>query len=126
MRCIAIAAAALLASCTGDEQLSITGTVDEPPPANYREIAVAHLKQTLFDPYTVRDASIAAPKNGGSGLYPGWAVCVRLNAKNRFGAYTGQSTMALIMRGGKVVQSADENGWMFCQGVTYEPFPEIS
>lgn len=121
----AASAALLLGACTGNEQLSITGTVDEPLPANYRELARAHLRSTLFDPYSVRDAMIAAPKNGGSGLYPGWAVCVRMNAKNRLGAYTGQSVTAVIMREGRVVHSVDETGWMFCQGVEYEPFPEL-
>lgn len=49
-----------------------------------------------------------------------------INAKNRLGAYTGQSTMAIIMREGRVVHSVEETGWMFCQGVSYEPFPELT
>lgn len=83
------------------------------------------MRQVFIDPYSVRDAMIAAPKNGGSGLYPGWVVCVRANAKNRLGAYTGQQVTAITIRGGRVVQTIEETGWMFCQGVEYEPFPEL-
>src|ERR1700761_5567679 len=63
-----------------------------PPPANYRALIVAKLKTTLKDPYSVRDSQISQPTPMWAGLLrggTGTGVCVRLNAKNSYGAYTG-------------------------------------
>lgn len=108
-------------------------TQSEPPPANYRQIAIAGVKSSFFDPYSVRDAEIAPPKRAAGpslnedGFTTPWVICIKANAKNRMGGYTGRKVTALAVSGGKVVNSWDEAkaSLMVCDGVTYEPFPEI-
>jgi len=108
-----------------------------PYPANYREIAVRYLRQTLLDPYTVRDAQISKPKMGKlftdtMGVSEaGWLVCFRANAKNRMGAYTGITDMVLAIRGNEVKASLGDPGKSHyvvrttCATEAYDPFPEM-
>jgi uncharacterized membrane protein len=60
MLAIALAVMFVLAGCQTDSRQ----LVSEPPPSNDRQIAADHLRRTLFDPYSVRDAEIARPKPG--------------------------------------------------------------
>jgi hypothetical protein len=92
-----------------------------PYPANYRQIVSEHVRATFFDPYSIRDAQIAAPKaDGAPVLTPGWVVCMRANAKNRLGAYIGPRETAFIISGGRVVNTLEETGHLFCAGSRYE------
>jgi len=98
-------------------------------PTDYRGMASAYLRSTLFDPYSVRDAQIAAPKLKGSFVLTdpaeGWTICVRMNAKNRMGAYTGQQETVLLIRGEKVVSSTEGPAPYYCSDAQYEPFSEL-
>lgn len=106
------------------------------PPANYREMAKEYLRKNLFDPYTVRDAEIAAPHWGDSPFLvdpaPGWIICVRMNGKNRMGAYTGLREDTLLVRGDRVsissesITSAGGSKHFGCRNAKWEPFPELS
>ncbi len=96
-------------------------------PSNYRAQIAAHLKKTLKDPYSVRDAEISEPTtifvglvNGGSA--PG--ACIRLNSKNSFGAYTGLQTFTVVMKNGEIT-GVREPVFDTCRSVTWSPFPEI-
>ncbi len=108
-----------------------------PPPANYRATVAAEVANAFFDPYSIRDAEISQPvyKTGifdGTNLVPyqGWAVCVRANAKNRFGAYSGRNFSLFLFNGeavrmtlaGSEVQGQIDN---HCANVQMQPFPEI-
>ena len=109
--------------------------VNEPPPANYRQIIARHVHESFLDPYSIRDASIAAPKAGqlsrsdAIAVEEGWIVCLRANAKNRAGGYTGLKTTAFLVRGESVVTShSGEDHYEVrtnCAGVAYESFREI-
>jgi hypothetical protein len=83
-----------------------------PFPARYRELAKEYLRRSLLDPYSVRDAEIAEPTVKASFYLvdpaPGWTICVRYNAKNRLGAYTGITENALLVRGDRVSISMNE------------------
>lgn len=131
VRMTALGAALMLAGCQ-----TTTETVMEPvsaPPANYRQIAATHIRSVFFDPFSIRDAEIAPPKRGAGpslnndGFNTPWVVCVRANAKNRMGGYTGRTITALAISGNSVVNSWDEAHYsrMVCDGAAYEPFPEI-
>jgi hypothetical protein len=107
----------------------------EPPPANYRDIVARHVRENFFDPYSIRDASIAPPKPGelsrtdAIAVERGWIVCVRANAKNRMGGYIGLKTSANLVRGG-IVQTSHSGEQHYevrtnCAGAVYEPFREI-
>lgn len=120
----------LMAGCqSASQQVS-----EEPPPANYRQVAAEYMRKTLFDPWSARDAQIAAPVKSAygpslnsDGLYTPWVVCVRMNAKNRFGAYTGLTATALAIKGTEVVNSWDKSveTHFLCGRSPYEPFPEL-
>jgi hypothetical protein len=107
----------------------------EPLPANYRQIVAVHVRTTFLDPYSVRDASIAPPRAGSLSrpdiiwVERGWIVCLRANAKNRMGGYTGLTTSAMLVRAGAVVTShSGEDHYEVrtsCADARYEPFPEI-
>lgn len=135
----AILVAAGVSACTSNK--SVNGVNESgigPYPTDYRAITRDYLRKTLFDPYTVRDAQISRPKQGN--LYiegtlgvheSGWLVCFRSNSKNRMGAYTGLSDMAMVIRDGRVLTSASDpthSNYPIkkdCDDERYEPFPEI-
>jgi len=105
----------LLAGCAGTpEQEASAGN---PYPSSYRQLAADYVRQSFIDPYSIRDAEIAAPKlAAGAGLLGDgsfatpWLVCVRANAKNRMGAYTGRKATAIQIYRGKGLGSYDEYG----------------
>lgn len=129
------ACAIALAGCQTDGATSVAAASADagPPPANYRQIATAYVKSSFKDPYTIRDAEIAAPVPGrgpslnADGFKTPWVVCVKANAKNAMGAYTGRKVTALAVSGERVVNSWDELQYsqMACDGAVYQPFPEI-
>ena len=111
---------------------------DDPFPANYRALIAAHKSDIFKDPDSVRDASISAPKRASGpylspeGFLTPWIVCVRANAKNSFGAYTGKSTMAVLFSKGAYLETKDYDGKYGHVGAqwcmdhkAYEPFPEL-
>lgn len=103
------------------------------PPANYRQLAAAYVKSSFKDPYSIRDAEIAAPKMGSGpslnsdGFKTPWVVCIRANAKNAMGAYTGRKFTAIAMNETSVTNAWDapEATGYLCNGLPYQPFPEI-
>jgi hypothetical protein len=119
-----------------------------PYPTAYREIVRDHIRTSFVDPYSIRDAQITEPnkigqlvKKGTLTQETGWAVCVRANAKNRMGAYTGIKSTVFLIRDGRVVESADDTPVALtdrgvltitpiyikehCEGAKFEPFPEV-
>ncbi|MEX2552592.1 MAG: hypothetical protein WD627_06290 [Actinomycetota bacterium] len=119
----------LLLGCSSVNE-AVVGNPTEPAPVDYRSIALAGLKTTLFDPYSVRDAQISQPQWLGSwnlGEGNGWVVCFRGNAKNRMGAYTGIKDTAILIRGNKVLATNSDlppNSY-YCGSAVFGPFPEI-
>ncbi|NCU19444.1 hypothetical protein EOM89_01615 [Candidatus Falkowbacteria bacterium] len=100
------------------------------PPTNYRSAVLDHARQTFFDPYTVRDASISQPLQVGYGLTGQqmvWVVCVRANARNRMGGYTGIQETVVAFRGNAVdpTRSGSAGGGTACRGAVYSAFPEL-
>ena len=82
----------VLGACVSAEQYASVYANQRPPTAEERQAVLAQIRVTLFDPYSVRDATISnvlAPSSVITASKNAKAVCVRLNAKNRFGAYVG-------------------------------------
>lgn len=133
---------ALLRLGVGAIGLVLSGCVSTPQPTaetgpfptRYREMAKEYLRRNLFDPYSVRDAEIAEPKIMTSFYLldpaPAWTICVRLNAKNRMGAYTGITEDTLLVRGDRVTISGNEltrpsPTLGICRDAKWAPFPEL-
>lgn len=131
--CGLLVAGLLLAGCmtTVPKTVGDAG-ITTPAPGNWREAARKGARKALFDPYTARDVEIAAPVpasmvfDGGTLIpHKGWMICMRANAKNRFGAYTGQQlTGMLIEENGEVetIVTAPVAAAEHCAGAKYEPF----
>lgn len=108
-----------------------------PPPVSYRAAVADSVRQSYFDPYSIRDADISAPLYARAvfdGLTPiprsGWIVCVKANAKNRMGAYIGRELTVFLFKGPAVdfVLSGPEVAGQvqdLCRSASFTPFPEI-
>ena len=79
-----------------------------PYPANYKEIVTKWLETQLIDPASARIEWIEEPKPAdlgkkGEHLY-GYLVHFKVDARNRFGAYTGKQTHGALIRNGEVIK----------------------
>lgn len=120
MRKIAVFGAALwLSGCVG-------ATPDQsdigPRPDNYREIVAAQVKAEFFDPSSMQDVYLAEPYPARFYFTDGWMVCLRANAKNRMGGYTGQQETGYLIKNGTIVQEGDQKN---CPDAKYEEWKEM-
>jgi hypothetical protein len=79
-----------------------------PYPANYKEIVTQWLNEQLIDPDSARIEWNGEPKpadlgKNGEHLY-GYLVNFTVNARNRFGGYTGKQKHAVLIRNGEVTK----------------------
>ena len=96
-----------------------------PYPDNWRELVREYIKTNYVDPYSIRDSQIAPPFRSRKAFFDEWIVCLRNNAKNQFGGYTGLRTTDISIRQGRVnIGSIDETGF-HCrrQNLDFEPLP---
>jgi hypothetical protein len=131
-----VSAALFLAGCSTTSTPPADSNAGAPP-TNYRAAAAAKAKQSFIDPYSVRDATISQPLYASAifdGVTPfprkGWIVCIRANAKNRLGGYTGQQYTLIAFKGDTadlVLSGPEYTGQLesHCSPGTYSAFPEI-
>lgn len=114
-----------LAACQTTDSGGPTAGTDLP--ADYRQQILARAKAEFVDPYSVRDASISTvPIASGTPLTGTTAIiCVRANAKNRMGAYTGLQPTSYIFQAGRLTMTDQQYAGLTCGSVAYEPFPEL-
>ena len=79
-----------------------------PYPGNYREVVFKWLETQLIDPASARIEWKGDPKPAdlgkkGEHLY-GYLVNFTINARNRFGAYTGKQEHGALIRNGEVIK----------------------
>ena len=79
-----------------------------PYPANYKETVTQWLNKQLIDPDSARIEWNGEPKpadlgKSGEHLY-GYLVNFTVNARNRFGGYTGKQKHAVLIRNGAVIK----------------------
>lgn len=112
----ALAAAVLFAfAMTGGwgQSLAQQTPVSDPAPygaypANYKEIVTNWLQSQLIDPSSARIEWKGDPKpadlgSKGEHLY-GYLVSFTVNARNRFGTYTGKQEHGALIRNGEVIK----------------------
>jgi len=108
--------AVLLAACQTDQSASTR------PPPDYRSIVLANKNRLWKDPGSIINAQIAEPRLS-MGI---WQVCIRLNAKNSYGGYSGESDELIQF------YEDDRPPWNmggpapYCNGSSYSPFPELN
>src|SRR2546426_11715115 len=79
-----------------------------PYPTNYKEIVTKWLETQLVDPTSARIEWKDEPKpadlgSKGEHLY-GYLVTLTVNARNRFGTYTGKQAHGALIRNGEVIK----------------------
>jgi hypothetical protein len=80
-----------------------------PLPKLYKEIVWNWMQATLVDANSAKIEWDAEPKptdlgTNGQHLY-GWLVNFKVNARNRFGSYTGKQAHAALIRDGQVIKT---------------------
>ena len=80
-----------------------------PYPTNYKEIIMQWLNKQLIDPDSARIEWNAEPKPSDVGkeseAVSGYLVNFTVNARNRFGAYTGKQKHSVLIRNGEIIKS---------------------
>lgn len=79
-----------------------------PYPKTYKDIVWNWMKTNLVDPDSVKvewegDPKCADLGKDGEHLY-GWLVKFKVNARNRFGTYTGKQEHGALIRDGQVIK----------------------
>jgi len=92
-----------------------------PYPENWKSLAMNYIKTNYADPYSIRDSQIAPPFRSNKAFFDSWIICIRNNAKNKFGGYTGLRATDLIVQHGQIVQ--EDTVPSDCRGARYESFP---
>lgn len=115
--------------------LSVSGCVSAPPsgsavygiyPISYKKMIQDHMRQYLLDPYSLRDVSISEPREWHVNWQSGWQVCVRMNAKNGYGAYTGVKSKPYLIKDGEFLMNVSESQYeKACRDAKFEPWPEM-
>ncbi len=131
MRYLAFAAALLVAGCTTDvgpseAELKAQWEAQNVVPQNYKQDLLAFLRTYLNDPSHVRDASVSPPFRKAVGPGERFIACVRYNARNSDGKYTGSKVGAAIYVSGKLDRFLDGPPTReLCKDAVYAPFPEL-
>lgn len=96
----------------------------QPFPAHYRAELLAFLRTYLNDPTNVREASISEPVQRHVGGTRRYYLCVRYNARDSAGRYTGPADRAALYLDGRFDRLI-EKSQDFCPASAYAPFPEL-
>jgi hypothetical protein len=96
-------------------------------PQNFKADLLAFLRTYLNDPTGVRSASVAQPTLKDRGPGQRYIVCLRYNARDNTGAYTGMKTGAAVYVSAKLDDFVDQPKQVkeLCKDAVYAPFPEL-
>jgi hypothetical protein len=120
---VLVAAALTLSSCMTAEQVDKVVSAAKPADQNLKALIVRDARDYLADPYSVRDAEISyvvtnpTTKNRN--------VCVKANAKNAFGGYTGRQTLGIGERDGRLIGNIPNAPFCSLPNLKWQPFPEL-
>lgn len=115
---LAAAIAAALAGCQTDAQTA--ATADAPPP-DVKAIILNNKGVLWKDPDSIKNASISEPQLS-MGI---WHVCVRMNAKNSYGGYSGEKTgLIYVYTDGRPPWAVGDDA-PYCNKFPLKPFPEL-
>jgi hypothetical protein len=98
--------------------------VAQPFPANYRAELLAFMRTYLNNPTNVRQASISELVQRDIGGIRRYYLCVRYDARDSSGSYTGVSDRAALYLDGRFDRLI-ERSQDFCPATAYAAFPEL-
>lgn len=123
MRFLIVAFAAVsLSACTHIPSAQQTENLESygAAPVNVDQLVRTFYAANLVDPGSVQYQSISPAERywladwaSGKPIF-GWKTCVRFNARNRMGGYTGASTEALFFRGQQMVHHVETPDQRLC------------
>ena len=119
-----------LAACAGGsgEEMYLSRSrnrdLPQPFPANYRADLLAFMRSYLNDPTNIRQAAISEPAQRSLGGTNRYFVCVRYDARDSSGRYTGVTDRAALYLDGRFDRLI-ERAHDFCSATTYAAFPEL-
>jgi hypothetical protein len=124
----AAAATAALCGCGTDHAREAREERAAIFPDHYRTELIAFMKTYLNDPTNVHDAYMADPKMKEIGSHNQYVVCLRYNAKNTDGRYTGSKDVMALFDGGRfehIVDQFPKDTARPCADADYKRFPEL-
>lgn len=117
---VMVASALSLAGCLTGKTAEEAGM----PLPDYKGQILANKNRLWKDADSIKNASIAIPRRS-TGVLPMWHVCVRANAKNSFGGYTGEKVMLIgIFDDNRPPEVVFAEAPGYCD-FAFEPFPEL-
>ena len=125
-RWLPLALLLLLCGCNSDwiAARDRTAQVNAAPPVNYRAEIVALMRTYLNNPARVRDAYVSEPELRTLDNISRYMVCVRYNARNASGQYTGSKDSLVTFSQGRLENIIDSARGQ-CRDAAYQPFPEL-
>jgi hypothetical protein len=128
MRWLVVLLPILLGGCGGSAGWPLPGTGADDPrnvyPVNYRTDTIAFMRTYLNDPTQVRDAFMSEPVLRMVRGEARYVACLRYNAKNSRGEYSGSKDRLAIFLGGRF-DTLTETTRDMCSGAAYAPFTEL-
>lgn len=84
-------------------------------PSDFEAIVKQHMRGLLKDPDSAQFEFQGTPRKGGrtsmfGGVKYGYAICVRINAKNSFGGYVGYRPNLFLIKDGRIIDSLMGDG----------------
>ena len=112
-----------LAGCQTQAELQTAISDSKPASAMVKTAIVKDARDYLVDPYSVRDAEISYVQfNKHSGLH--W-LCVKANAKNRMGGYTGRQAVEVWVQNGQLAGNLPNSLACNNPSMKWQAFPEL-
>jgi hypothetical protein len=96
-----------------------------PPPADAKAIVKQYIKDSFFDPYSLRDVSITSAIPGTLAFQSGYLLCLECNGKNRMGGYIGKNRQAILIRHDKVIATHENSQFCYTYNFDFRPWPEM-
>jgi hypothetical protein len=97
-------------------------------PENYKADLLAFLRTYLNDPTHIRNADVSQPALMDVGLGKRYVACVRYNARDDKGRYSGVKVGATTYVSGKLDRFTDPgpSAKAMCKDAVFAPFPELA
>jgi len=131
MRLLLFALALSVAGCATDvgpseAELKAQWEAQNVVPQTYKQDLLAFLRTYLNDPSHVRDAAVSQPLLKTIGPGERYIACVRYNARDSGGKYSGDKIGAATYVSGKLDRFLDgPQARELCKEVALGPFPEL-
>ncbi len=96
-------------------------------PQGYKSDVLAYMRTYLNDPSHIREAAISPPQRKDVGPGDRYMACVRYNARNTDGKYTGAKDGLAVYVSGKLDRFFDtpRDVREYCKDAAFAPFPEL-